>query len=234
MIEKEDNSKFTLVTREQYSPVKLLNKQKENPSNDNKITNQSWVKTTMVKISEKNKTSFLLYKDQSHEVILNASKTGMYSYSITNPVTHQVILTIKSNIFSNQFYINDNEKNTVCKVKYNFNFLGLSGPVKMEISLSNKSSTVNSSELFFYNKMPSYSKKYNCYVLKFIDRTIKSSIKNFQLINKENEEDIYLQFALMEDNTYILDYKEPFNALTAFAIGIINLSQKILCEQLKE
>ena len=234
MIEKEDNSKFTLVTRDQYSPVKLLNKQKEDSNNDNKITNLNWIKTTMVKISEKGKTSFSLYKDQSHEVILSASKTGMYSYSITNPVTHQVLLTIKSNLFSNQFYINDNEKNTVCKVKYNFNFFGLSGPVKMEISLSNKSSAVNSSEHIYYNKMPSYSKKYNCYVLKFIDRTIKSSIKNIQLVNKENEEDIYLQFALMEDNTYILDYKEPFNALTSFAIGIIHLSQKILCEQLKE
>lgn len=234
MIEKEDNSKFTLVTREQYSPVKLLNKPKEDSNNDNNITNLSWIKTTMVKITEKGKTSFFLYKDKSHEVILSASKTGLYSYSITNPSTNQVILTIKSNLFSNQFYINDNEKNTVCKVKYNFNFFGLSGPVKMEISLLNKSSSLDNTNLLFFNKMPSYSKKYNCYVLKFIDRTIKSSIKNFQLINKEDEEDIYLQFALMEDNTYILDYKEPFNALIAFAIGIINLSQKILCEQLKE
>ena len=48
------------------------------------------------------------------------------------------------------------------------------------------------------------------------------------------EDDIFLQFALCDDNKYILDYKAPFNVLTAFAVGIVTLSQKMLCEQIKD
>ena len=84
------------------------------------------------------------------------------------------------------------------------------------------------------NKIPIYNQIYKCYVLKFINRKIKTSSKNFQIIFKSNLEDnennILLQFAETEEGFFILDYKFPFNQITAFAIGIIANSSKIFCE----
>jgi hypothetical protein len=39
-----------------------------------------------------------------------------------------------------------------------------------------------------------------------------------------------LQFAETEQGFFILDYQFPFNEVTAFAVGIIANSSKILCE----
>ena len=65
------------------------------------------------------------------------------------------------------------------------------------------------------NKQPVYNQIYKCYVLKFIDRKIKTSSKNFQIIFKSNlneeKNNILLQFAETEEGFFILDYKSPFN-----------------------
>lgn len=231
MHEKEDNSKFNLVTKDQFSPVKMLNEQKEEKLVKNGIK-PGWIKNTMKKSIEKNKIIYYLNKNNTDEIILTAKKTGMFTYSIRNPINKEVFANIKSNIFSNQFSIYDNQKSLIMKINFNINILGFGGPMKMEVLLDPNNSRDENGH--FINKTPTFSTIYKCYVLKFIDRTIKSSTKNFQLINIKNENDIFLQFALCDDNKYILDYKAPFNVLTAFAVGIVTLSQKMLCEQIKD
>jgi hypothetical protein len=49
----------------------------------------------------------------------------------------------------------------------------------------------NDHEYCFYNKKPTYSKRFKSYVINYINRCIKTSIKNFQLIDL-NEYLIYL------------------------------------------
>ena len=94
--------------------------------------------------------------------------------------------------------------------------------------------------IFFSNKTPEYSESKNyyfklisllvfkCYFLSFIDRSIKTSEKNFQLISSMNN--IILQFAESKiENEYYLDYMFPFTPIQAFGIGISSIQNKILC-----
>lgn len=83
-------------------------------------------------------------------------------------------------------------------------------------------------------------------MLDYVDRKdVQCSIKNFQLIsskdnqpnkNRNDELDseerkkIILQFGVIEDNCYLLDFKYPLSPIQAFSIGISNLHNKILCE----
>ena len=68
--------------------------------------------------------------------------------------------------------------------------------------------------------------------MKFKDRNIKPSNKNFQLIDKKNENNILLQFGEINNNNdnFFLDFKFPFTEITAFAVAIIVLSSKKFCE----
>ena len=71
---------------------------------------------------------------------------------------------------------------------------------------------------------------FKSYYLNFIQRSIKSSIKNFQLIEKNNNNNILLQFAESKnENEYILDYMYPICPIQAFGIGISSIQRKILC-----
>lgn len=60
-------------------------------------------------------------------------------------------------------------------------------------------------------------------MLNYINRSIKTSEKNFQLVDdtKKDREEILLQFGETKNvNNYIIDYKYPFSPLQAFSIGI--------------
>ena len=81
MHEKEDNSKFNLVTKDQFSHVKMLNEQKEEKLAKNGIK-PGWIKNTMKKSIEKNKIIYYLNKNNTDEIILTAKKTGIFTYSI--------------------------------------------------------------------------------------------------------------------------------------------------------
>jgi hypothetical protein len=131
--------------------------------------------------------------------------------------------------------------------------------MKLKVSMNNSQS--------FVNKLPEYSKSKNmfiniytclefkCYVLNYINRSIKSSFKNFQLIEENDlEQNVLLQFGEINANAnnidnnmnindslnsfskklkleeYILDYTYPFSPLIAFGISISCIHKKLLCE----
>ena len=56
--------------------------------------------------------------------------------------------------------------------------------------------------------------------MKFKDRNIKLSNKNFILIDEKNENNILMQFAEINNNNdnFILDFKFLFTEFSAFAI----------------
>ena len=111
----------------------------------------------------------------------------------------------------------------------------------------------NDHEYCFYNKKPTYSKRFKSYVINYINRCIKTSIKNFQLIdlneydfyeniNEDNilpnenfdnikNDRVFLQFGVDKEfeDEYILDYKFPFTPIQAFGIGITCIQKKLLC-----
>ena len=83
------------------------------------------------------------------------------------------------------------------------------------------------------NKMPVFNDFFNTYVLNFLNRKVIPNEKNIQVIYSEYKEDnnnILLQFAQSNLNEFIIDYKYPFDNITAFALGITSLSSRTFCK----
>ena len=90
----------------------------------------------------------------------------------------------------------------------------------------------NLSNAFLFGKPLVYT-----YVLNFINRKVIPNEKNLQIIfaknegwNNGNKNDILLQFAQTQNNEYILDFKYPFNNITAFALALSCLSSRTFCK----
>ena len=80
------------------------------------------------------------------------------------------------------------------------------------------------------NKSPEYNSIYKCYVLNFLNRKVIPNENNIQIIYSgpnQNKNNILLQFAQVDNDEYILDYKYPFNNITALAFALTNLSSRI-------
>ncbi len=83
------------------------------------------------------------------------------------------------------------------------------------------------------NKSPVYNDFFKVYTLQFIRRKVIPNEKNFQIIfsdYKEDSNDILLQFAQSENDEFILDFKHPFNNITAFALAITAMSSRTFCK----
>ena len=209
------------------------------------INIEKWFKNK-IKI-EKNeinskKRIYKLYLDErskSRSSVLSAQKEkGIYV--IRN--NEGIVAKIRWNIFSSHFKVYDDMDNLIEEIIYNFNFKGWNGPTKLKILLpkteknSKRPWNKNKNKKIVQkieNKMPEYSDLFHVYVLKFINRKVIPNERNIQLINTEYKEDnnnILLQFAQSDQNEFILDYKYPFNNITAFALGITSLSSRTFCK----
>ena len=159
-----------------------------------------------------------------------------------NNYDKEIKAKIKWNMFSNHFKIFDRNENIIEEIIYNFNFKGWNGPTKLQILLPTSKPNiingigVNNSKLYMHkmeNKQPEYNSIYKCYVLNFIKRKVIPNEKNMQIVYsdlKEDKSNILLQFAQTEKNEYILDYKYPFNNITALALAMTNLSSRMFCQ----
>jgi tubby-related protein 1 len=58
------------------------------------------------------------------------------------------------------------------------------------------------------------------YRLNFHGRVSMPSVKNFQMVAEDDIEDVKCQFGKVERDVFHLDYKEPFNAIQAFALAL--------------
>jgi len=175
-------------------------------------------------------------KSRAHQLTAEKLK-GIYI--IRNDV--DIVAKIKWNIFSNHFKVYDDKENLIEEIIYNFNFKGWNGPTKLKVKLPKVANNVKSwnktknKKLLHQieNKSPEYNDFFNIYTLKFIRRKVIPNEKNLQLIFSEYKEDnnnILLQFAQSKGNEYILDYKYPFNNITAFAVAITSLSSRTFCK----
>jgi hypothetical protein len=159
-----------------------------------------------------------------------------------NNYDKEIKAKIKWNMFSNHFKIFDRNDNIIEEIIYNFNFKGWNGPTKLQVLLPTSKPNiingigVNNSKLYMHkmeNKQPEYNSIYKCYVLNFIKRKVIPNEKNMQIVYsdlKEDKSNILLQFAQTEKNEYILDYKYPFNNITALALAMTNLSSRMFCQ----
>ena len=235
VIKKERNNK---------SKKKLSNKtfflKKPFSSKEEYINTDKW-NTNIIKLDkDKNSKKILyrLYKDEKykkHSYSLMAMKEKG-KYIIRN--NFGIIAKITWNIFSNYFKVFDDNNNLIQEIIYEFNFKGWNGPTKLKVLLPKVNSDIksltngmNNNIYKLKNKAPEFNEFFNVYTLKFKDRRVIPNEKNMQIIYQdfiEDNQNILLQFAQSEKG-YILDYKFPFNNITAFALAITAMSSRTFC-----
>ena len=210
------------------------------------INTEKWY-TNKIKLTypEKNskKVLYRLFKDEKykthlHQTLMAKKEKGIYI--IRN--NFGISAKIRWNLFSNHFKVFDESNNLIEEIIYEFNFKGWNGPTKLKILLP-KQTTKEASLINFSgnknlvynikNKTPIYNDYFKVYTLNFIKRKVIPNEKNFQLIfydYKEDNNDILLQFAQSVNNEFILDYKFPFNNITAFALAITAMASRTFCK----
>lgn len=80
------------------------------------------------------------------------------------------------------------------------------------------------------NKKPSWSEETLSYVLNFKGRVTQASVKNFQIVHKEDPEYVILQFGRITDNVFTMDFQYPMTAIQAFGICLSSFDSKLACE----
>ena len=180
----------------------------------------------------KNSTIFA-YKDNGNYAIykyINSRKNN----------EKEIKARLKWNLLSNKFKVFDNRNILIEEINYNLNFKGWNGPTKLQVVIhenNNLSFDFLNKEYKMENKSPEYNSIYKTYVLNFINRKVIPNEKNIQIIfskndgvNNENKDNILLQFAQVKNNEFILDYKYPFNNITALAFALSMLSSRTFCQ----
>ncbi len=175
------------------------------------------------------------YKDKGFYVIYNYIN-GKNNYD------KEIKAKIKWNMLSNHFKIYDCNNNIIEEIIYNFNFKRMNGPTKFQILIPFMNKNImngmgkGGNRIYvnrMENKLPEYNSIYKSYVLNFINRKVIPNEKNVQIIYsdlKEDKNNILLQFAQVENDEYALDYKYPFNNITAFALALTNLTSRMFYE----
>lgn len=82
----------------------------------------------------------------------------------------------------------------------------------------------------YKNKSPSYNDNLKAYVLNFNGRVTKPSVKNFQLVNPQQNDVVSLQFGRISDNKFNLDFRHPISPFQAFSVALSAFDFKLGCE----
>ncbi len=84
--------------------------------------------------------------------------------------------------------------------------------------------------IVYQNKSPAWNEQLGAFCLNFNGRVTEASVKNFQLVETDESEDIVCQFGKVSEKEFTMDYKWPMSALQAFAICLTSFDSKLACE----
>ena len=222
---------------------------------DYNINKNEWFRNKLKVVSNMQEKKIIYYLESEDKNNNNISQSILSAYKdkgiyvifkyINSNINYdkEIKAKIKWNMFSNHFKIYDNNNKIIEEIIYNFNFKGWNGPTKLQIiipfsnkNILSKKGMRGSADLFMHkleNKSPEYNFIYKCYVLNFINRKVIPNEKNLQIIYsdlKEDKNNILLQFAQVEKDEYILDFKYPFNNITALSLALTTLSSRMFCQ----
>jgi len=82
----------------------------------------------------------------------------------------------------------------------------------------------------YQNKPPKWNDSIGAYVLNFNKRVTEASVKNFQLINTNDPETVYLQFGRVGKEVFNLDFRYPISPFQAFTMCLSSFDYKLGCE----
>eukprot|EP00357_Protocruzia_adherens_P026546 CAMPEP_0115007224 /NCGR_PEP_ID=MMETSP0216-20121206/21034_1 /TAXON_ID=223996 /ORGANISM="Protocruzia adherens, Strain Boccale" /LENGTH=626 /DNA_ID=CAMNT_0002374089 /DNA_START=84 /DNA_END=1964 /DNA_ORIENTATION=+ len=80
------------------------------------------------------------------------------------------------------------------------------------------------------NKEPQWNEELGAYVLNFRGRVRVASVKNFQLVDNNDDDYIYLLFGKLDEETFAMDFQWPLCPMQAFAICLTSTDFKFGCE----
>lgn len=80
------------------------------------------------------------------------------------------------------------------------------------------------------NRTPIWNDSIGGYMLNFNGRVTKASVKNFQMIQGSNYDEVLLQFGRVDENKFTMDYTHPLTLLQAFGICLSSIDTKLACE----
>jgi len=137
-------------------------------------------------------------------------------------------------------------------VIYETNVLGSRGPRKMHVAVPEIARETGEHKEFFFdelpakfkneddprqngfitliNKPPTWNDAVGAHTLDFRGRVTQSSVKNFQLVDEQNQDEILMQFGRVDKDVFTLDYQYPFSAYQAMAIALSSFDSKLGCE----
>ncbi|XP_075694944.1 tubby protein-like [Rhinoderma darwinii] len=170
------------------------------------------------------------------------------------------MLGTKFTVFDNgvnpekQPYVQEREslRQELVSVSYETNVLGFRGPRKMAVIIPGMNQDCervcirprNEHEALLarfqngnmenisvlHNKAPSWNEETQSYVLNFHGRVTQASVKNFQIINADDQEHIVMQFGRVAEDVFTMDFSYPLSALQAFSICLSSFDSKLACE----
>ncbi len=76
------------------------------------------------------------------------------------------------------------------------------------------------------NLKPEFNESLDCYCLNFYGRVKKASAKNFQIIYPDDNDNILLQHGKINRDEFNIDFREPFNYVTALAVSLAAIGKK--------
>ena len=180
--------------------------------------------------NEKDFKLFAIKKDENSNFLISFNQYEFIKYS------YYYIGEIEINFWGNSFsvfdcgydekFLNKNNKlkflplrKKLCLIKYDFNFLINSRNFSIDIYQ-------NENNIHLINLKPFWNESKNSYCLNFYGRVKKASNKNFQIIEKDDEENILLQHGKNKSNEFNIDFRDPFSTLIAFCTSITSLIKK--------
>ncbi|MEM1008170.1 MAG: tubby family protein, partial [Myxococcota bacterium] len=142
-------------------------------------------------------------------------------------------------------------RNELGAVIYTPNVLGSRGPRKMQVAIPKMLDKKKGQEehsfykgdilksmkahefgnlIYTINKPPRWNEQVGAYVLNFNGRVTMASVKNFQLVQPEEQESIFLQFGRVGKDEFTMDFQWPMTPFQAFAITLSSFDSKIACD----
>ena len=149
---------------------------------------------------------------------------------------------------------NSNVRKELASVIYAANVLGSRGPRKMQVAIpavdeNNQITTwrkgaANGQEdilsrirdrnlrdlVYLINKPPRWNEQVGAYVLNFNGRVTMASVKNFQLVDPDEQNTVVLQFGRVGKDDFTMDLQWPMSPFQAFAITLSSFDSKIACD----
>jgi tubby and related proteins len=146
-------------------------------------------------------------------------------------------------------YLTGAIRKELAAVMYAANVLGSRGPRKMQVAIPavhedgtslprNPNDEIlthikekNLRELvYLINKPPRWNEQVGAYVLNFNGRVTMASVKNFQLVDPDEQNTVVLQFGRVAKDEFTMDMQWPITPFQAFAITLSSFDSKIACD----